>query len=193
MTVARLHERYAVADVDCHLIEPPDLWTSRVSSKWADMVPHVKFDPKTEEERWYVGNRRLFGVGALAMAGWPEYPPSHPKSMAEIDPAHYEPKARLAHLDEVGVYYQVLHSNILGFNSHVFIEEMDRELANECVRAYNDFLIEWCSADPKRLVPLMMLPFWDVEASAAEIAGPCARSGRGGRRSSTRSVSNVRS
>jgi uncharacterized protein len=27
-----LCERYAVADVDSHIIEPADLWTSRVSS-----------------------------------------------------------------------------------------------------------------------------------------------------------------
>ena len=38
-----------------------------------------------------------------------------------------------------------------------------------CVRAFNDFQIEWCSADPKRLIPLAFLPFWDVEASVVEL------------------------
>jgi len=37
------------------------------------------------------------------------------------------------------------------------------------VRAYNDFLVEWCSADPKRLVPVLATPFWDVDATLAEV------------------------
>lgn len=39
----------------------------------------------------------------------------------------------------------------------------------ECVRAYNDFLIDWTRADATRLVPVMATPFWDVAASVAEI------------------------
>jgi predicted TIM-barrel fold metal-dependent hydrolase len=37
------------------------------------------------------------------------------------------------------------------------------------VQAYNDFLVEWCSADPDRLHGIMALPFWDVAAAVAEI------------------------
>ena len=36
-----LFERFPVIDVDTHLTEPPDVWTSRVSSKWGDAVPHI--------------------------------------------------------------------------------------------------------------------------------------------------------
>jgi uncharacterized protein len=46
---------------------------------------------------------------------------------------------------------------------------MPHELATECVRAYNDWLAEWCSADSRRLIPMMMLPFWDIDASVAEM------------------------
>ena len=37
-----LFQSHRVIDVDTHLTEPPDLWTSRVSSKWGDAVPHVE-------------------------------------------------------------------------------------------------------------------------------------------------------
>jgi hypothetical protein len=43
-------------------------------------------------------------------------------------------------MDQMGIYYQVMYPNILGFHSHVFLTEMPRELATECVRAYNDWL-----------------------------------------------------
>ncbi|MBO0727764.1 MAG: amidohydrolase family protein [Acidimicrobiaceae bacterium] len=165
----RLCERYAVADVDSHIIEPPDLWTSRVSSRWGDRVPHVRYHERRAEDIWYIGDRRLYGVGAFAQAGWPEWPPSHPKRIADALPAAVDPRARLAYLDDIGVYYQVMYCNILGFHSHVFLNEMEPALATECVRAYNDWLTEFCSADARRLIPMMMLPFWDVDASLGEM------------------------
>ena len=164
-----LYERYAVADVDSHIIEPPDLWTSRVSSKWGDLVPHVRYHERRGEEIWYIGDKKLFGVGAFAQAGWKEFPPSHPTCMSEALPAAVDPKARLAYMDEHGIYYQLLYCNILGFHSHVFLTEMDHELATDCVRAYNDWLAEFASVDPRRLIPMMMLPFWDIEASMKEM------------------------
>ena len=85
-----LCERYAVADVDSHIIEPADLWTARVSSKWGDLVPHVRFHERRQEDYWYVGDRKLYGAGAFAQAGWPEFPPSHPRRLEEAVPAAVE-------------------------------------------------------------------------------------------------------
>jgi len=164
-----LCERYAVADVDSHIIEPADLWTSRVSPKWGALVPHVRFHERRQEDVWYIGDKKLYGVGAFAQAGWPEFPPSHPKRLAEAIPAAIDPRERLAYMDQVGVYYQVMYCNILGFHSHVFLNEMPHELATECVRAYNDWLTEFCSVDSRRLIPMMMLPFWNIDESVAEM------------------------
>ena len=35
--MADLFDRYKVIDVDTHVTEPRDVWTSRVSSKWFDL------------------------------------------------------------------------------------------------------------------------------------------------------------
>src|SRR5262249_7331726 len=59
--------------------------------------------------------------------------------------------------------------NILGFHSHVFLNNMPPELATDCVRAYNDWIAEWASADARRLVPMMMLPFWDIAEAVVEM------------------------
>ena len=164
-----LCERYAVADADSHIIEPADLWTSRISPKWGDLVPHVKFHERRQEDVWYIGDKKLYGAGAFAQAGWPEFPPSHPKKLSEAIPAAIDPRERLKYMDKVGVYYQLMYPNILGFHSHVFLNKMPRELATECVRAYNDWVTEFCSADSRRLIPMMMLPFWDIRESVAEM------------------------
>lgn len=164
-----LCERYAVADVDSHIIEPADLWTSRVSPKWGDLVPHVRFHERRQEDYWYIGDQKLYGVGAFAQARWHEFPPSHPRKLSEAFLPAVDATARLAYNDQVGVHYQVLYPNILGFHSHVFLKNMEPALATDCVRAYNDWLVEWCSADPARLIPMMMLPFWDVDAAVVEM------------------------
>ena len=36
------------------------------------------------------------------------------------------------------------------------------------MRAYNDFLVDWCSVDPNRLVPVAAMPFWDVNECVKE-------------------------
>jgi uncharacterized protein len=164
-----LCERYAVADVDSHIIEPADLWTSRIHSKAGDLVPRVRFHERRREDYWYIGDHKLYGVGAFAQARWPEYPPSHPKRLEEAFRPALDAKARLGYMDEVGVHYQVLYPNILGFHSHVFLRHMPPELATQCVQAYNDWLVEWCSEDSHRLIPMMMLPFWDIDEAVAEM------------------------
>ena len=46
----------------------------------------------------------------------------------------------------------------------------------QACRAYNDYLADWCRADPRRLVPILCLPFWDIDDSVAEIQR-CAQLG----------------
>ena len=164
----KIAERFNVIDVDTHIIEPPDLWTSRISSKWGDLVPHVKLNSRNIE-RWYMGEHRLPAAGSVAQAGWKDYPPSFPPTLAEADPAAWKAEDRLKRMDQYGIYTQVLYPNLLGFQCESFMKMADRQLGLECVSAYNDFLIDFCSISPDRLIALMWLPFWDIEASIKEV------------------------
>ena len=87
-------------------------------------------------------------------------------------------KARLELMDQEGIYAMVLYPNLGGFGSGGFLRLGEPELMLECVQAYNDFLVDWASADPNRLLPTMALPFWDVEASVKEIQRSAAKGHR---------------
>jgi predicted TIM-barrel fold metal-dependent hydrolase len=63
----------------------------------------------------------------------------------------------------------VLYPNLGGFGSGTFLRLKEPALMLECVQAYNDFLVDWTSADPRRLVPVAAMPFWDVQACVREI------------------------
>ena len=57
-------DQFKIIDTDSHVIEPYDLWTSRLSvQKWGDKVPHVKWDEDLQEDAWYFGNERDRGCG----------------------------------------------------------------------------------------------------------------------------------
>src|SRR5690242_3832550 len=95
---------YRVIDTDTHVIEPYDLWTSRVSvDRWGDKVPHVHWDDRLQEDAWYFGDTRIGAAAAAAQAGWKEFPPDHPARLSDVDPATWDPAQRLARMDEYGI------------------------------------------------------------------------------------------
>jgi uncharacterized protein len=173
--MARKGAAASVIDADSHVTEPPDLFSSRVARKWADVVPRVETHPRTHHSHWRIGDNWVQSVGFFAMAGWNDYPPFSPFELDEIDPAAYQASERLARMDEYGIDRQILYPNVVGFGAPL-IWELGPELSVACVRAYNDFVVEFTSADPRRLLTIAMLPFWDLDAALLEM-GRCAELG----------------
>lgn len=161
-------QQVAVIDTDTHVTEPPDLWTSRVPAKYVDEVPHIEVHPETGHHHWRIGGDWKMAVGFYAVAGWKEHPPSTPNELEEVDPGAWKAEDRLKRMDEYGIYAQVLYPNLIGFEAASFMR-MQPELSLVCTQAYNDFISDFASADPRRLIPITMLPFWDLEASVAEM------------------------
>ncbi|MBO0831310.1 MAG: amidohydrolase, partial [Actinobacteria bacterium] len=120
-------ERIPVIDTDTHVIEPPDLWTSRMPKKWGDRMPRVVFDEKWKMDRWLVGDRMLNHVAQYNASGWPEHPPAYPPSLEVSDPGGYDAVARLRKMDEFGLRAQVLYPNLIGFDTESFIALGDPE------------------------------------------------------------------
>jgi predicted TIM-barrel fold metal-dependent hydrolase len=160
-----------VIDVDTHVLEPADLWTSRMSAnKWGDLIPHVKWDTAINEEQWFVGSKPIYRVGIPAMAGFDEYAPLHPVRMADIPADQTDPALRLKKMDDYGVHAAILYPNVGVFAAADYLGmAVDPQFAVDCTRAYNDFLAEYCSTDSERYIPVMTLPFWDLDETTKEM------------------------
>ncbi len=154
-------------DVDTHITEPPDVWTSRVASKWGDRVPHIA--QQDGRDHWVIGNEVVGGPGFYSAAGFSGSFPDSREGYHDIPKSTFEAKERLRYMDEEGIWAAVLYPNVGGFGSGGFLKLGEPELMLECVRAYNDFLVEWCSEAPDRLLPVAAMPFWDVEESVKEV------------------------
>jgi predicted TIM-barrel fold metal-dependent hydrolase len=176
-------ESVKVIDVDTHVVEPYDLWTSRVSTKkWGDRVPHVRWDERAGEDLWFSGDSVIGSGAGAAAAGWREAPPKHAPRLADVDPATWKPAERLRLMDEYGIHAQVLYPNVAGFGAGRFVQASagDGAFALELVRAYNDFLVEeYAAVDRQRFVPIMAVPFWDLDASIAEMERAAAAGHKG--------------
>jgi predicted TIM-barrel fold metal-dependent hydrolase len=162
-----IFDRHPVIDVDTHITEPPDVWTARVASRWGDRIPHVvRIGAK---DVWMIGGRPVGAPGAYTAAGFDGSFPDFPDTYEDLPAAAYDARARLALMDENGVFAQVIYPNVGGFGSAGFLALGEPELMLDCVRAYNDFLIDWTREDPRRLLPAAAMPFWDVDAMVAEV------------------------
>ncbi|MBK6661152.1 MAG: amidohydrolase family protein [Proteobacteria bacterium] len=91
-------------------------------------------------------------------------------------PGSHDPAARLAVLDDEGIDVALLYPTIgICWEGHV----RDAALAHAYTEAYNRWLVDFCSHDFKRLVPIMHLNLLDVGLAVAEMRRAHAAGCRG--------------
>ena len=162
--------------VDDHIIEPAHLWQTWLPAKFRDRGPRVvELDDGTEA--WCYEDQVVTTArgSTRTLPGFADEPRGVAR-FSEMRPGCYEPNARLADMDLDGVWAQVAFPDFSRFAGHRFLGSADPALATACSVAYNDFVLEeWCATDPQRLVPLGILPLWDVTVAAAEVRRIAAR------------------
>jgi predicted TIM-barrel fold metal-dependent hydrolase len=169
---------YSIIDVDTHVTESPDLWTSRAPERLRERVPRIETSDNGRMS-WVVGGKSMLASpGLTATAGRGSFK-NPPKTFGEMHPGAYDAKARLKYMDELGIWAMVMYPNVGGFGAQQFLKLGDPELMLTCVQIYNDWQTEWASADSRRLLPITSIPFWDVDAAVKEVRR-CAAMGHKG-------------
>jgi predicted TIM-barrel fold metal-dependent hydrolase len=183
--------------VDDHVLEPPDVWRSRLPSKVREQGPHVRRERGTMREPlkgldgwvpggedgqwadvWYYDDLRQPVLRGLAAVGFRDEETSHAITYEDVHPGAWQRDARLAVLDENHTDVSLCFPNVCRFCGQIFLERKDKQVALLCIQAYNDWMIEeWCGSErPARLIPLTLVPLWDAELAAAEVRR-CAAKG----------------
>lgn len=168
---------YTIIDVDTHITETPDVWTSRVPARFRDAVPRVETDTGGRQW-WWLGRDRLVPIGLTATAGHGDFR-QPPRGYDDMHPGAWDARARLDYMDRMGIWAMVLYPNVGGFGAQEFLRLGDPALMLACVQAYNDWQTEWAAAAPQRLLPITSIPFWDVPAAVTEIRRGKAMGHRG--------------
>jgi predicted TIM-barrel fold metal-dependent hydrolase len=165
-----------VISVDDHVIEHPRVWLDRVPARYADAAPRIVKLPDGNDT-WLYEGRQSGNFALNAVAGkHPREFGMDPRSYDDMLPGCYSIEDRIKDMDIEGVWAQLCFPNFGGFAGSTFFAAKDKELAKLCISAYNDFILdEWCAYAPQRQIPLVMVPFWDVEASVKEIERTAAK------------------
>ena len=179
-----------IVSVDDHVVEPAHVWERWLPAKYRDKAPRIErrgigtmrhvgggtyeqtFDPDgpqadcwVYEDLVYIHKRHVAAVGFdrddMTMS---------PMTYDEMRPGCYEPKARVDDMELNWVEASLSFPSFPRFCGQTFLEAKDRELAEACVYAYNDWMVdEWCGDSGGRLIPLPIIPLWDAGLAAAEV------------------------
>jgi predicted TIM-barrel fold metal-dependent hydrolase len=189
----RLAKDYATFDCDAHVSEVPEIWDrlSRAEREqvraayWPDgdhllvngrlRLPGTwAYGKAGDTDGWHADGRRVPnrtecvgpGVDRLLVRKLFSMPLDHAQC-SEVDrKGSRDPVARLGDMDAQGIdQVMVIPLHLLA--SFLLVE--DQAAAALVARAYNEWIHQWCSADPQRLHAAAVLPLGDPAASAREL------------------------
>ena len=161
---------------DGHVVEPADLWTTRMDTRFRDRAPRIESRP--EADYYVIDGLAPFAVGLEGVtmedkiAGQIETVVGHRHS--ETRPGAWDPQARLADQQLDHLRAEMLYPGAFGLQ---FWTITDAAYQRECFRVYNDWLSEFCAAAPDRLLGAGLLPFRGPVAWACEEAQRAAQKG----------------
>jgi predicted TIM-barrel fold metal-dependent hydrolase len=180
---------------DDHVLEPPDLWSSRLSSKWGDSMPRLvrerggiamrggswqfsSGDDGQPGDCWiYDGAKFPVTLPAAAVGFELDDMEGRPITYDEVRPGCFKVPERLADMDIAGIEASLCFpGSFVRFCGQRFLRASDKALALDCVRAYNDFIVdEWAASSGGRLIPMIIGPLWDINLAAEEVRHNAAR------------------
>src|SRR5713101_5169624 len=143
---------------DGHVVEPADLWVTRMDKRFRDRAPHIESRP--EADYYVIEEGMLPFPVCLEGASLEDKIKGKVESMmghrhADTRPGAWDPHARLLDQDLDHLRAEVLYPGAFGT---FFFHVRDPELQRECMRVYNDWLSEFCAAAPQRLLGSGLLP-----------------------------------
>src|SRR6516225_4396858 len=86
------------------------------------------------------------------------------RGIGDVHPAAWDAKERIRLMDELGIDAQVLYPNSIGLGGQNLWNSIeDKTLVRLCVEVYNDALAEVQAESGNRLLPMPIMPAWDVQ------------------------------
>jgi predicted TIM-barrel fold metal-dependent hydrolase len=169
-------EDMILVSVDDHLVEPPDLFDSRLPARYRSLAPRVERRPDGADV-WVFNDTVIPNIGLNAVAGRPkeEYG-IEPTAFDEMRPGCYDVHERVKDMNAGGVLASMNFPSFPGFSGRLFAASRDKGVALAVLQAYNDWHIdEWCGAYPGRFIPMALPVLWDPQLAAEEIRRVAAK------------------
>jgi predicted TIM-barrel fold metal-dependent hydrolase len=157
----------SVISADSHVLEPADLWTTRLDNRFRDLAPRVVRKQDGPGYAFVAPGIRPFPVATgwgLGKSG-KELAQQLTKGYEAARPSGWDPVERIKDQEIDGVAAEVLYTTL---GMPLFALD-DVELQQACFSAFNDWLAEYASHDRKRLHPIALISLEDVGQGVREL------------------------
>ena len=172
---------FNLISADSHVNEPPAAW-QRVQKHYGDRAPRVVKDPPgVPKGIWLI----IDGIPPIGLSHYSKGQiAGKEKGISEVEqekhfqtirfneqfryedyPGGWEPAARIKDQDTDGVEAEILFSSAVRQLYSIVDEPFQRAVFH----SYNDWLHEFCSHEPARLIGLATLSILDIEHTVADI------------------------
>ena len=160
---------FKVIDSDMHIIEPVDLWQRYIDSGFRGVAP-IGTANSASDLNLIHPDGRLWGRDPLRAMATGRAPGQNSKQVEERYRPHadrgYSNEVQLEAMDVEGIDVAVIYPSR---GLHALGEpDMDPTLAAAVARAYNDWLFDFCQANPQRLLGAGMISVFNIDDAVAE-------------------------
>ncbi len=142
-----LPAKTVVVSADSHVMETSDLWLDRLPAKFKDRAPKLWWDDD--------GFSHLEAEGRLLDV------PGLNSMLVEGRPGINDQDLRIKDLDAEGVDKEIIFPQ----RTLSLVGLQDLELRDACMRAYNEWLADYCKFAPDRFYGVGVLNWWNPEAA----------------------------
>jgi len=150
---------------------PKDLWTERLPARLREQGPRVIDTDKGAYWTWEGQTLSPHGYYTAAQGSGAMWAIERGGVMREGELRPTTPSLRLSDMDRDGADASIMY----GPTDPMAIA--DPELRRCCYEAYNDWLIEFCAAEPRRLIGVAQLSMEDPTAARNELERLAKRAG----------------
>ena len=159
-------------DADGHVLEPRDTWQKYLEPEFRDDAIRIEkdeqgFEVLLVENKAHPAMRGTLGsLGGIEMDSTDLMTPGARSYEDGCVPGGYDPAARLEVMDSEQIDIALLYPT-LGIAWEAMVE--NPKLATAYSRAYNRWIVDFCSHDRRRLVPIAHICLKDPEGAVEEV------------------------
>ena len=151
---------------DSHVMEPADLWWDALGAKFGDRTPRLLDEYKGEKGSFFYSGYLGSPVQRVRI------PLSNETEAAAFEAQErgmeavgYDPEVRVKWQVEGGITAEVMNpTTMLGV-----MRNPDLPVLQACSEVFNDWMAEFVSCDPRRLVGVSVIPMHDVDWAVGEL------------------------
>ena len=158
---------YRVMDSDMHVIEPSDMFDRYIDKRFAAQAPQISRAPGKRGGVFLFDGERLPTCDVdnpHRMYGMSRRTDEATRSMRERG---YDSASQLEAMDMEGIDIAVMYPTVCLYVPNG-LDEVDGQLSAAVCRAYNNWLYDFCQADPARMKVAAMVPQHDPKEAVKE-------------------------